>query len=219
MLNGANHFAYGANGRWEIISAQNAVLQGDGTYLLSDMLRGRFGTEWAMGTHQAYDRLVLLNTSTLQFMASPVNGIGLTYQYRAVTFGKQISSADSVDFAYDGENLECLSPVYLNGSRHPTTNDWSLTWLRRTRVGGEWRSYVDASLGEASEAYEVEIYSSAAYTTIKRTITGLTSAACAYTSAEQVTDFGSNQATLYIKIYQLSANVGRGQPLTTSITR
>ena len=35
----------------------------------------------------------------------------------------------------------------------------------------------------------------------------------------QVTDFGSNQATLYVKVYQLSANVGRGYPLTTSITR
>ena len=41
----------------------------------------------------------------------------------------------------------------------------------------------------------------------------------AYTSAQQVTDFGSNQATLYVKVYQLSEYVGRGQPLTTSITR
>jgi hypothetical protein len=41
----------------------------------------------------------------------------------------------------------------------------------------------------------------------------------AYTSAQQVTDFGSNQAKLYVKVYQLTEHVGRGKPLTTSITR
>lgn len=219
MLTGQNHFAYGAHGRWEIIAAQNAILQGDGSYVLSDLLRGRFGSEWAAGLHQANDRLVLLGENAVTFVPTGTNGLGIEFKYKGVTVGQNLSEAATQTIAYAGENLECLSPVYLNGSRHPTTNDWSLTWIRRTRVGGEWRSYVDASLGEASEAYEVEIYSSAAYTTIKRTITGLTSATCAYTSAEQVTDFGSNQATLYVKSYQLSANVGRGQPLTTSITR
>ncbi|MBP6189011.1 MAG: phage tail protein [Azonexus sp.] len=219
MLTGQNHFAYGAHGRWEIIAAQNATLQGDGSYVLSDLLRGRFGSEWAAGLHQANDRLVLLGENAVTFVPTGTNGLGIEFKYKGVTAGQNLSDAATQTIAYAGENHECLSPVYLNGSRHPTTNDWSLNWIRRTRVGGEWRSYVDASLGEASEAYEVEIYSSAAYTTLKRTITGLTSAACAYTSADQVTDFGSNQATLYIKIYQLSANVGRGQPLTTSITR
>lgn len=219
MLTGQNHFAYGAHGRWEIIAAQNATLQGDGSYVLSDLLRGRFGSEWASGLHQANDRLVLLGENAVTFVPTGTNGLGIEFKYKGVTAGQNLSDAATQTIAYAGENLECLSPVYLNGSRHPTTNDWSLNWIRRTRVGGEWRSYVDASLGEASEAYEVEIYSSAAYTTIKRTITGLASAACAYTSANQVTDFGSNQATLYVKIYQLSANVGRGQPLTTSITR
>lgn len=218
MLTGQNHFAYGAHGRWEIIAAQNATLQGDGSYVLSDLLRGRFGSEWASGLHQANDRLVLLGENAVTFVPTGTNGLGIEFKYKGVTVGQNLSDATTQTIAYAGENLECLSPVYLNGNRHPTTNDWALTWVRRTRVGGEWRDYVDATLGEASEAYEVEIYSSGAYTTLKRTISAA-SATCAYTSADQVTDFGSNQATLYVKIYQLSASVGRGQPLTTSITR
>lgn len=219
MLNGANHFAYGADGRWEIIAAQNAVLQGDGTYILSDLLRGRFGSEWAMAGHQAYDKIIQLDINHVQVCPLNLNAIGLDMKYRAVSKRSSIASAETGVFTYKGVNLECLAPVYLNGSRHPSTNDWSLSWIRRTRIGGEWRDRVDASLGEDVEGYEVEIYSASDYATLKRTITGLATAACSYTSAQQVTDFGSNQATLYIKVYQLSADVGRGQPLTTSITR
>jgi len=218
LLNGANHFAYGADGRWEIIAAQNAVLQADGSYVLTDLLRGRFGTEWAMGSHAAMDSLVLLDRNLLQSGQASLNSIGLEGRYKPVTFGALIDATDYQAFTYRGANLECLSPVFLNGNR-AASGDWSLNWLRRTRVGGEWRDYIDAPLGEASEAYEIEIYTSAAYTTLKRTLAGLATASATYTSAQQVTDFGSNQATLYVKVYQLSANVGRGYPLTTSITR
>ena len=94
----------------------------------------------------------------------------------------------------------------------------ALSWIRRTRSGGEWRDRVDADLGESSERYEIDIYTTSGYTTVKRTLTA-TSQSATYTSAEQVTDFGSNQATLYLKVYQMSSAVGRGYPLTQSLTR
>lgn len=216
MLSGGNHFAYGLDGRWEIIAAQNCVLQADGTYILSDFLRGRFGTEWATGQHVVGDHLVLLDSGALKFIGMDINTIGLSRAYRGITLGKDITTDMDRNFAYNGVNLECLSPVYLNGNR-TSANDWNLSWLRRTRVGGEWRDYVDASLGETTEAYDVEIYDSA-YTTVKRTIS-VTTPAAIYTSAQQVTDFGANQATLYLRIYQLSTTVGRGYYLQTSITR
>ena len=217
MLNGANHFAYGVDGRWEILAAMTCELQADGSYTLRDMLRGRFGSDWARSMHEAGDWLVWLNDTDVALIGMDTASIGLERHYRGVTAGQPIDSDFDRAMTYRGVNLECLAPVYLNGHRHPTTRDWTLSWIRRTRVGGEWRDYVDASLGEASEAYEVEIYSSSTYATLRRTI-AVTSAAATYTSAQQVTDFGSNQATLYLRIYQLSATVGRGYPLETSIT-
>ena len=219
LFSGANHFAYGADGRWEIIGAKTCTQQSDGSYNLSDLLRGRQGTEWACSQHAAGDRVILLDAAALSFVRAALNSIGLARTYRAVTNGKTLDTADDVPFTYRAVNLECLSPVYANGNRNPSTNDWTLAWIRRTRVGGAWRDYVDASLGEASEAWEIDIFSSNTYATLKRTLTGLTSATATYTSAQQVTDFGSNQATLYLKIYQISANAGRGYPLTTSLTR
>ena len=54
------------------------------------------------------------------------------------------------------------------------------------------------------------------YTTLKRTLTASTPTVT-YTNANQVTDFGSGQTVLYLKIYQLSAIVGRGYSLTVSV--
>lgn len=217
LFSGANLFAYGADGRWEIIAAQTCTLVSGKSYILRDLMRGRFGTEWAMGLHAVSDSVVLLDTTDVALISAVSSAIGLAYPYRGITVDRDISTDTDRSFAYRGVNLKPLSPVYLNGNRD-AANDWSLSWIRRTRDGGEWRDSVDVPLGEATEAYEIDVFADGTYAVVKRTIAASTPA-CAYSSANQVTDFGSNQSTLYLKIYQLSAVVGRGYPLTTSITR
>lgn len=217
LLAGANHFAFGAHGRWEIIGAKTCTLQGDGSWILSNLLRGRFGTERNTGTHVIYDTAVLLDTVDLPWIGSNTGNLGIERLYKVVSFGASLDSAPSNPWTYSGANLECLNPVYVRGVK-AANNDWSMDWVRRTRVDGEWRDRVDVSLGETSEAYEVEIYSSSAYTTLKRTITGLSTSAATYTSAQQTTDFGAAQTTLYVKVYQLSSVVGRGYPATVTLT-
>lgn len=215
---GGNLCAYGAPGRWEICSPRTVTLNANGSLRMTDWLRGRFGTELAASLHKSGDALVLLTDPDLAWVGMESGAIGLPRDYRGITSGRAIDTDTSRSETYSGVNLKPLSPVYLNGSRHPSTRDWSLSWTRRGRVSPDWRSSVDVPLGEASEAYEVEIYDGSGYATVKRTLTASTPAA-AYTSAQQVTDFGANQATLYVRVYQISATVGRGYPLTTSITR
>ena len=217
MFGGANHFAYGVDGRWEIIAAQTCTLVSGTTYTLSNLLRGRFGTEQFMGSHANGDSLVLLDTTDIAAIVMGSGTIGLSYLYRGITLDRDISTDSNRAFTYAGVNLKPLSPIALTGNRD-ASNDWALSWVRRTRDGGEWRDNVDASLGETSEAYQVDVFSDGAYATVKRTIS-TTSPAATYTSADQTTDFGGNQGTLYLKIYQMSATVGRGYPLTQSITR
>lgn len=216
VLAGANLFAIGADGRWEIVGAATATLNGDGSYTLSRLLRGRFGTEWATGTHQADDYVIPVSTTGKVFVEVDTNLINTARTYRATTVGKYQSQVD-IPFTYTAANLKPYAPVYLNGARN-AANDWALTWTRRTRIGGEWRDGVDAPLSESVEAYEVEIWDSG-YATLKRTLAGLSSATASYTSAQQVSDFGSNQTTLYVRVYQLSATAGRGYALQQSITR
>lgn len=218
MLGGANHFAYGVDGRWEIIAAQKCTLQSGTTYILSDLLRGRYGTEQYMGTHATGDSVVLLDVDDLAIVAMSSNTIGLARDYRGITLDQDISSDSSRIFTYAAINLKPLAPIALTGNRDPASNDWALAWVRRTRSGGEWRDYVEADLAESAEQYQIDIFADGSYATVKRTL-WIGGPSASYLSADQVTDFGSNQATLYLKIFQMSATVGRGYPLTTSITR
>lgn len=218
VLNGSNWFAYGADGRWEIIGVKNPILQGDGSYVFQDILRGRKGTEWAMTMHQAGDTVVLLDPNSVAFILTNTSSIGTSKIFRGVTAGQTIDNVSNTSFTYQGVNLECLSPIYLNGNRS-AANDWTLTWVRRSRIDVEWRDSVDVAIGETAEQYVVEFYTTSGYTVLKHTSATLTTPTYTYSSASQVADFGSVQTTLYCKIYQLSSVVGRGYPLTTSITR
>lgn len=218
MLAGENHFAYGAHGRWEIIAARTCALVSGKSYNLSNMLRGRFGTESAMSTHQVGDSVVLLDAGHMLAVGMSSSAIGVPYLYRGITIGEDIGSDINHSFTFSARYLLPLSPVYLNGSIDPSSGDWSLTWMRRTRVGGDWRDGVDAELGETTEKYEIDIFSDGSYAVVKRTI-AMTSSVASYPSTQQVSDFGSNQSTLYLRVYQLSGSVGRGTALQTSITR
>lgn len=219
MYNGANHFAYGAHGRWEIIAAMTVTEESNGTYTLRDLMRGRFGTERYCATHGTTDQIVLLDQGLLRFVGMDIASINLSRLWRAVTRGAILDSATDQSLAYTAVNLECLSPVYLNGNRNFSTLDWTLTWIRRSRTGVEPFSGMQTPLGESVEAYEVDIYSDGDYDTVLRTISGLSSETCSYSAAQQIADFGSAQQTLFVSVYQLSASVGRGYPLTTSIER
>ncbi len=217
MFQGQNWFAYGLDGRWEIIACQYADLQSDDSYIFTDFLRGQMGTEWATGLHATNDHLIHLSSDELEFLTVDSGDIGVIHQYRGITLGATIDSDTDRDFSYDAVNLECLSPCQETGSRHPTTNDWTITWTRRTRYAG-WRNFIDAELAEDSERYEIDIFSSATFTIIKRTLTSTTQTV-QYTSAQQIADFGSNQSTIRVKIYQLSTLAGRGYALTATLTR
>ena len=215
VLNGGNYFAYGADGRWEIIAAQTCTLVSGSTYVIQNMLRGRFGTEWAMGLHAVGDTIVALNTSDVTAIGMSSSSIGLSRAYRGITYGQDITSDTDRDFTYRGVNLECLSPVYFTGYRNAATSDWIFSCVRRSRTDGEWRDLVDAGLGETSEAYEMDICTDATYATVQRTIYSAT-LPITYTNAQQVSDFGTPVANVHARVHQVSSVVGRGYGQTGS---
>ena len=207
VLNGANAAAVGVDGRWEIIQFQDVVLNGDGTYTISRLLRGRKGTEWAVGTHLADDRFILLTADTLGRYVPNTDKIGVAALYKAPALGTTLAAAEKTSFTHSAVGLKPYAPVHISAQRDGSAN-LSIDWIRRSRIGGDWRDNVDVELGEDSESYEVDIMNGAA---VVRTLTSATQTVT-YTAADQVTDFGSAQASIDVNIYQLSATVGRGYP-------
>lgn len=207
VLNGANAALIGD----ELVQFQNAELIGESTYKLTRLLRGRQGTEWAIGSHSAGDRFVLI-TPALYTTAIANNLIGRELFYKAVSVGNSLGNTDEVTFTYTGRNLKPFAPVHVKGSRDGSGN-LTISWIRRSRVDGEWRDGVGIPLGEESEAYEVDILDGS---TVVRTIE-VTSTTASYSAADQTTDFGSAHSSVDVKIYQLSAVVGRGYAASTTI--
>lgn len=217
VLNGANAFALGnPSTGWEICQFKTATLNGDGTYTLSELLRGRKGTDWMAGLHQAGDVFVLLESAAIQWLSAVATDINATKLFKAVGNGQALESVSSDSLVYKGERSRCLSGCLLGGGRDGSSHI-QFFWTRRTRVGGDWLDYSDAPVGETSEAYEAEVYDGAGYTTVKRTFTGLTTPYVVYSASQQTTDFGAPQSTIYVRVYQISATTGRGRVLQGSI--
>jgi hypothetical protein len=101
------------------------------------------------------------------------------------------------------------APVHITGTRDQS-NNLTVTWVRRTRVGGELRDLTgDVPLGEASETYEVEFLNG---NTVVRTVTSLTSPTVTYSATQQTTDGITPGNPVGVRVYQMSALVGRGIP-------
>lgn len=203
LLNGANAAVIGD----EIIQFQTATLTAEKRYTLSNLLRGRLGTERDMVTHLAGTNFILLDGGLSDIIMPPAN-FGLLRHYKAVTVTDTLANTDEAAFIYTGKTLRPFSPVQIRGTRDGSSN-LTITWIRRTRISGEWRDGVDVPLGEENERYDVEIMNGA---TVVRTLSALTAATASYTAAEQTTDFGSPQSSIAVRIYQLSTIIGRGVP-------
>ena len=200
VLNGANAALLGD----EIIQFKNATLLSPGQYRLSGLLRGRLGTEYAMASHAEGERFVLLDGRTAR-QNGLLNLTGLPRQYKAVSVGGTLESAVAQAFTSHAESLKPLSPVHIKATRDVSGN-LAITWIRRTRGGGEWRDYADAPLNEASESYALQIMNG---TSLARTYT-LNAPNAFYSAADQITDFGAPQSTLTLRLAQISQTTGPG---------
>jgi len=206
LLAGLNAAAIGADDRWEIIQFRDVAINSppDG-YTLRGLLRGRRGTEWAVGLSQIGDRFVLLDSSIVRVPMN-ITALGVAKPHRAVLVGQSLEAAPDVSFAGEGVALMPFSVVFVTGARDGSDN-LTISWVRRGRIGTELASTgYDVPLSEATEAYEVEIMNGV---TVVRTLS-VTAQTAVYSAADQVTDFGSPQSSIIVRIYQLSAVVGRG---------
>ena len=200
----------------ELIQFRLATLVSTGIYTLSGLLRGGRGTEWAMTGHAATERCVLLREAGLRRIILQNNELGLSFYYKGVTRSRPVSSADAESFTNNAVGLKPFAPIDLRASRDESGNV-TFTWQRRTRLSVRVIGTLGISvpLDEDAESYEIDIMAAGSPTTILRTLTA-TSGTVGYTAAEQTTDFGSAQASITARVYQISATVNRGYKLEGS---
>lgn len=195
----------------EIIYFKNATLTAASTYTLTELLRGRRGTEWAIAGHTANESFVLLS-GYLERLEGQTLDLNTQRLYKAPISTQTLADITATAFTTTGKSLKPYAPCQVRG-RRDGGNNLTITWVRRTRKGGMLVDYKDVDLSELSEAYEVDILSGS---TVVRTLSTTTPTAT-YSSSNQVADFGSNQTNVNVKIYQVSGYVGRGYAVAATI--
>jgi hypothetical protein len=181
VLNGANAMLVGD----EIIQFMTAVENTDGSFTISDLLRGRRGTEWAIWEHAAGEKFVLLDEAAgIVFKELPLTDEGIQRMYAAVSIGMPFSSKVVLDLTPEMRTLMPYAPAHFSYEVE-SDNDIVFTWVRRTRRGGEWTDGHDVPLYEASESYSLDILDNDE--TVVRTLTA-SSETATWTSAQQGSD-------------------------------
>jgi hypothetical protein len=198
----ANLAAVGVNGRWELVQFQDVELTdtdldtGEKTYVLSTLLRGRRGTEWAVGTGVAGDRFALLDGAITR-IALPSSMLGVAANYQPVTDGLEYGDVASQAFASAGVALEPFSPVDIAATWDGL--EATITWKRRTRALGDVPpGGGDVPLFEAAESYDVELW------------VGSVLVATETVTEQQLVTTDAVEGDTEVRIFQNSALVGRG---------
>ena len=192
----------------EVVRFQTATLvtASPNVYRLSGLLRGQRGTEWAVGTHAINERAVLLQARGLRRVSLALADIGRELSWKGVTRGQLVDAVPSQTATAAGVSQQPLAPVDLRATRD-STGGMVFGWKRRTRLLPGTLGTAPA-LGEASEAYDVEILSGAAVIRTER----VTEAQFSYPESMQRQDFGAVQGAVSVQVYQIGA-LGRGQAL------
>jgi hypothetical protein len=134
----------------------------DGIYTLTNLIRGRRGTQqYAEEGHARAEEFVLLNPSSLSLTGIRLEDIGVAWYYRAVSVGARLEDASMSTLVYTAACLKPYSVSHLEGARDGSDNI-DLVWIRRTRLGGflDWNDGItEVLLAEDEEKYEVDYYS------------------------------------------------------------
>lgn len=191
----------------EMVQAANVSLIAAKTYRLSTLLRGRFGTEHHTGSH-AIDEKVAVYGSGFYMGLSPSSDYNTTLYLKLVSNGQDYGSiATEHSFVADFRTLLPYCPVNVDAVL--SSGDVVITWNRRSRYGDELPSTgAEVPLFEATEEYQVDILNSVG--DVVRTLSTTTQTAT-YTAAQQIAD-GGYISVIRCKVYQLSAEIGRGTP-------
>ena len=166
-------------------------------------------------------RLVVLDTAVAPLPIGEAD-LGLPWNWRIGPASRPVSDETFVaaTFTPAGAGLRPFSVAHVEQpwriARSP--GDLTIRWTRRSRsLAADTWGAGDVPLAEDSEAYALDILDGSV---VKRSLTTATTSAL-YTAAQQTADWGAPLGpgqSLAIRIFQLSALIGRGAGRSVTLT-
>ncbi len=203
-LNGGNALLVGD----EIINFSDLNQQGDGSFEIKTLLRGRRGTESAISDHRIGEPVVLLEANRLSANIMPLASLNLPHHWKAVGAGQLLEDVPAQIKALSGRDLMPYAPVQISVQRTPTNAD--ISWVRRSRLAGAGLS-LSPPLAETSERYEL-VFEYGGKSISKFVFNESTYTYSLTTFNEDFLASNAEMPELELTLYQLSDAIGRGLP-------
>jgi hypothetical protein len=139
----------------ELLQFGSAIQITPTRWRLSELWRGRRGTERAIGTQALGDRFVVITADTVLAADVALASLGGAVRVLASGVGDAAGPV-AVTAAVTGASV--LPPAPVHFVIDPlATGDVALRWVRRSRAGWRWLDGVDAPLVEEREAYRISL--------------------------------------------------------------
>ncbi|MGP9790112.1 baseplate multidomain protein megatron [Roseinatronobacter sp. NSM] len=158
VLAGANLMAIGTGGDWELLQFSEAELVAPDTYDLRLRLRGQRGTDGVMPQVWPQGAVVLMVDARLAQLGLPLDALGLERAYRIGPASRPVTDSSHRDHSvvFSGVGLRPYRPAHLRASVLGG-GDVAVTWVRRTRRGGDGWGAGDVPLSESAERYVLRV--------------------------------------------------------------
>ena len=214
VFSGANTLAIGDGtpDNWEIIQFAQAEPTGTRLFGISQLLRGQAGTTamiqdiWPAGSF-----VVVMNGKPKQItIPSASRGLERHYRYGPAKQSISANSFRHVVHAFKGNGYRPYPVTHLRQQEAGTTHAFS--WIRATRIDGDFWGNNDVPLGEESEHYQVTIVQDGL---VKRQTT-TTQPFWAYENAARQSDLVAGQ--YQVSVAQISARFGAGPARALLVT-
>jgi hypothetical protein len=200
----------GANRMWvgnELLAFKNADLIGPRRYRLYNMLRGLRATPTHLHTG-VMEKVFLISPITTQFHTLSGSAVGGTRYFKFVQQGQTLGEVETQAIQSTGANCRQLPPI-INTITRDSSNNLTIDWFRRTRsLVPVWSA--NKPLGAEAEIYDVEFLAGPSGDVLRTK--QVSSATVGYAASEQTADGLTAGGPIYVRIYQLSEQVGRGLP-------
>jgi hypothetical protein len=203
---GANWFLLGS----EVIAFLTATLQSDGTYILSNLVRGLRDTSDHMASHAIGDRFVRWTAFGEHGIWWPFPdgwaGNGRRRYIKIVPAGGLLADVTAIDITPRAETARCFRPVNVAVTR--SSNNATITWdaVPRSPLA---QMFQKVQLDERAEEYVVQVFSDGTFGTAVHQFR-LTAAngvavkrSLYYSAADQTAHGLTAGATLHMRIWQV----------------
>lgn len=121
------------DGTWEVLQYQAVTANGNNSYTLSGLVRGRYAT--TPGAAAIGARFVLLDSS-VQFIPAEAWALTASLMVKAVSYGTDADAVTGTAVTFGGQSATEWPPHYVRASRD-ASNNVAVTWIGRGRIGAE----------------------------------------------------------------------------------